>query len=113
MNDLDLESLKKEYEAAKTAADHFNAVGWDRNSSLIAGGILLLFCILLFGLIGWLVKSGISSNNLLRLFTVPLVCVMAVFIILLGYTQEQIAPVIGLLGTVVGYLLGKGDSKDR
>jgi biopolymer transport protein ExbB/TolQ len=32
---------------------------------------------------------------------------MAVFLVVAGYTDTQIAPVMGLLGTVAGYLLGK------
>ncbi len=29
-----------------------------------------------------------------------------------GYTSEQIAPMFGLLGTIVGYLLGKGTQQE-
>jgi hypothetical protein len=29
------------------------------------------------------------------------------FLITAGYTSDQIAPMIGLLGTIAGYLLGK------
>jgi hypothetical protein len=31
-----------------------------------------------------------------------------VFLVIIGYSQDQIAPVIGLLDTIIGYLLGVG-----
>ena len=33
--------------------------------------------------------------------------VFAIFLVVAGYSDQQIAPVIGLLGTIAGYLLGK------
>jgi len=112
MND-NLTQLKEELQKAQAALSAHPDNDWDRTSALWAGGIFLIFVVLLFVLMAWLIQRGSSPNSLLRVFTVPLVCVMAVFLILIGYTQEQISPVIGLLGTVVGYLLGKGDTKEK
>ncbi|HEV2841528.1 MAG TPA: hypothetical protein VGW39_09410 [Chthoniobacterales bacterium] len=55
------------------------------------------------------------AGEILRLFTVPMVIVAAVFLVVTGFSNEQITPVIGLLGTLAGYILGvqsqKGDGK--
>jgi hypothetical protein len=55
------------------------------------------------------------AGEVLRLFTVPMVIVAAVFLVVTGFSTQQITPVIGLLGTLAGYILGvqsqKGDGK--
>ncbi|QTA83229.1 Uncharacterized protein dnl_56240 [Desulfonema limicola] len=40
-----------------------------------------------------------------------LVIVSGLFLITAGYSQEQISPMIGLLGTTAGYLLGKTETE--
>ena len=63
------------------------------------------------GLIIW--RSASSAWRRARsndsLSTAP--CPGLVFLIVAGYTEKQIAPVIGLLGTIAGYLLGKSSSE--
>jgi len=49
----------------------------------------------------------------LKLVGLTLVITAGLFLICAGYTENQIAPMIGLLGTVAGYLLGKGDPKEK
>ena len=50
-----------------------------------------------------------EPNMILRPFGTILIIVAAVFLVVAGYTEEQIAPVIGLLGTIAGYILGRSD----
>ena len=73
----------------------------------------MLFILLFFGLMTWLIMRGGSPSTLMRAFTIPLICVMAVLLVLIGYSQEQIAPVMGLLGTVAGYLLGRRETQKK
>ncbi len=82
--------------------------------------IYLSWGILLFGLVvlslevfvllkqkqGW----GVNSTRIVGL---TLVVVSGVFLITAGYSESQIAPMIGLLGTIVGYLLGKSDTPTK
>lgn len=42
-----------------------------------------------------------------NIFTVTIIITAGLFLMTAGYSSEQIAPMYGLLGTVVGYLLGK------
>jgi len=46
----------------------------------------------------------------MRLVVLTIVVTAGLFVIVAGYTQDQIAPMMGLLGTLVGYLLGKEGS---
>ncbi len=80
--------------------------------------ILLSCLVLVFGLLvmagellvmlkrerGW----GPNANQIVGL---TLVVTAGLFLITAGYSQEQIAPMIGLLGTITGFLLGKSTNK--
>jgi len=108
----ELDKLKIELEEAKADLSAHGNILWDRDTELMAGGCFLVFIILFFGLLSWLIMRGGSPATLMRTFTIPLICVMAVLLVLIGYSQDQIAPVMGLLGTVAGYLLGRRESPD-
>lgn len=55
-------------------------------------------------------RKGWGTQSI-RITGITLVVISGLFLIVTGYSQEQIAPMIGLLGTIVGFLLGK-TSKD-
>ncbi|BCU77916.1 hypothetical protein [Luteolibacter sp. LG18] len=113
-----IDSLKQEREeaaqklqTAETKLAETGANTWNQTTSLASAGAILAFTLVLFGLMSWLILKGKHAPTILmRTFTVPLVCVMAVILVLVGYSKDQIIPVIGLLGTVAGYLLGRNDS---
>jgi uncharacterized membrane protein len=69
--------------------------------------VVLVFGLLVILLATYLIKAGKNTEAVLRIFGTILILTMAVFLVVAGYTDTQIAPVIGLLGTIVGYLLGK------
>jgi hypothetical protein len=69
--------------------------------------------ILLFGL-GVIVleflllrKTRVTAEDALRVYTVTLIIVGTLFAITAGFDSYQIAPAMGLFGTIAGYLLGK------
>ncbi|MDX2004070.1 MAG: hypothetical protein SFU83_02235 [Meiothermus sp.] len=49
-----------------------------------------------------------KPEDILRIFTLSLVTIGTLFIITAGYSATEIAPALGLFGTIAGYLLGKG-----
>ena len=77
--------------------------------------VVLSIAVLVFGLLiavasmfvtlkrekGW----GPLSTQIVGL---TLVITAGLFLITAGYSQDQIAPMVGLLGTIAGYLLGRG-----
>jgi len=89
-----------------------NATETAFQSSLYLSYSLLFFGLVVLFLIGYLIKVGKDPEALLRSFGTILIIIAAVFLIVAGYSEKQIAPVIGLLGTVAGYLLGKSQSKE-
>ena len=52
-------------------------------------------------------------EDILRLFTVTMIIVGTLALIAIGYSSQQIAPALGLFGTILGYLLGKTDEHIR
>lgn len=46
-------------------------------------------------------------EQILRTFGILVIIFASVFLVIAGYSDTQITPVIGLLGTIAGYLLGR------
>ena len=68
---------------------------------LIIGGILLV-----------LLKKGHGIGPLtVKLLGLIVVIIASIFLITAGYDSDQITPVIGLLGTIVGYLLSSKEKE--
>ncbi|WP_417914487.1 hypothetical protein [Candidatus Electronema sp. JM] len=84
---------------------------WSATNAMTMSSIVLLFGLLVIFLATYLIRSGKNTEAVLRIFGTILIVVMAVFLVVAGYTDTQIAPVMGLLGTIAGYLLGK-ETKD-
>lgn len=72
---------------------------------------LLVFSMIVFSLMTYLIKIGKQPDQILKVFGSVLIVVAAVFLIVAGYSEKQISPVIGLLGTVAGYILGRSNEK--
>ncbi len=75
--------------------------------------------VLLFGMVVVLAQAFIINrreeplSQSLKYLSVSLINVGALFLVTAGYGNSQIAPIIGLLGTVAGYLLGRTQSPTK
>ncbi len=70
---------------------------------VLAFGLAL---ILFTGFVALKKNSG-WDQEATRIFAVSVIVTAGLFLITAGYSDQQIAPMFGLLGTIVGYLLGK------
>ena len=72
---------------------------------------VLIFGAIIIGLeiLVMLKREMYWENWSFRVIGLTLVITAGLFLIVAGYTQDQIAPMMGLLGTVAGYLLGKDE----
>lgn len=52
-------------------------------------------------------KQKADVEDSLKYFVVTLIIIGSLFLVTAGYGNQQIAPILGLLGTIAGYLLGK------
>lgn len=86
--------------------------GWTPVTALSLGFGILVFGLLVIGFMSRLIAKPADVNAIIRAFALILIIVASVFLIVTGYSQDQIAPVMGLLGTIAGYLLGTHE-KDK
>ncbi len=52
-------------------------------------------------------KKAASAEDAIRAYALVLILVGTIVLICAGYSNDQIAPAMGLFGTVAGYLLGR------
>ena len=78
--------------------------------------VLLIFGLIVIGVQLYLAtRRGpdgthtVSVENGIRLSIVSLIIISALVLIASGYSNNQIAPAMGLFGTIAGYLVGKQD----
>jgi len=86
---------------------------WTPDLAITLSIIILVFGIAVFVFMGYMINKGHEVNSILRVSALPLIIISATFLIVVGYSQEQIAPVMGLLGTVAGYLLGSANEGSK
>lgn len=91
---------------AARPSDEAPSSSWDANA-LTVGGLILLYGVFITAVSTWLLSRGRNSDEVLRLMAVISAVIVSAFLLVVGYDDKQITPVIGLLGTIVGYLLGK------
>lgn len=53
----------------------------------------------------WRARS--SSVGIVRAFGMILIISLSTFLVIVGYGNEQLTPIVGLFGAIAGYLLGK------
>jgi hypothetical protein len=80
---------------------------WSVRDAMTISASVLVFGLLIVAVATAKVGKGQSSDSMLRLFGTLTIIIAAVFLVVAGYSDKQIAPVMGLLGTIAGYLLGK------
>jgi hypothetical protein len=101
--------------APPDAAAAFPDVAALSQKEFAAAGLVLLFSVLCF-IVAALLKrvSGFGDENVIRILALVLIVSGTLFLVTLGYSAEQIAPALGILGTIAGYMLGRADrDKDR
>lgn len=56
--------------------------------------------------------AGFSEEAVIRLVSLILIVSGTLFLVTLGYSAQQIAPALGILGTIAGYMLGRSRKDD-
>jgi VIT1/CCC1 family predicted Fe2+/Mn2+ transporter len=82
---------------------------WSASDAMTISAIVLIYGGIIMILATVLLLKGRNAEDVLKLFGTMVIVIFAAFLVVAGYTDTQIAPVIGLLGTIAGYLLGSRD----
>ncbi|HKU76751.1 MAG TPA: hypothetical protein VJR02_22770 [Pyrinomonadaceae bacterium] len=77
--------------------------------AILVTAMLFITLLLQFALLRKIQR--LKPEDTLRSFGLTLVIVGTVFFIVAGFDSEQIAPAIGLFGTIAGYMLGKTERR--
>jgi len=107
--DVRIAELRAEREALLPALSRSPTSWWQSSGAnpMTVGVTVLAFGLLVMLLAAYLVKTGRQPQAVLRLVGTLAIITLAMFLVVIGYSDRQITLVMGLLGTVVGYLLGK------
>lgn len=103
-----IEQTQQSLSAGPINAVGFEQTWWSTSNAMTISASVLVFGLIICLLAAFLLKQGKSADNVLKTLGTILIIVASLFLVVAGYSDKQIAPVIGLLGTIVGYLLGKG-----
>jgi hypothetical protein len=76
------------------------------SSFLLFGGIICAVTAVLL----W---RRCRAADILRAFSLPLIIVSAVYLVVTGYSDQQISSIVGLLGAIAGYILGQKEPAVR
>jgi hypothetical protein len=49
----------------------------------------------------------------LRVLGILTIIILSVVVVIIGYSQAQLTPIIGLFGAIAGYLLGKENNSSK
>jgi hypothetical protein len=67
---------------------------------------ILLIALVILALVG---RGAGLSVDFTKTFVLVIIIFAALFLITAGYSDQQAAPVYGILGTILGYLFGRTD----
>jgi hypothetical protein len=76
---------------------------------------ILAFGLCLVILLGVIIykKNASWDQEATRVFTVTIVIISGLFLMTAGYNSQQVAPMFGLLGTMIGYIFGRSSAKEQ
>jgi hypothetical protein len=74
---------------------------------ILSMALLIFAAIICLAEIAIFLKGHMDADHMTKLIILTLIIFSVLFLIVLGYTNDQIGPALGLLGTIAGYLLGK------
>jgi len=89
---------------SRGARDH-NGGWWSTNNAMTMSASVLMFGALIMLVLIYHIKKFDITDHESRIFIIVLIVISALFLVVAGYSDSQIAPVMGLLGTITGYVL--------
>lgn len=92
--------------ASSTSWNHDLVTFLSTSILIFTFGALLIGAILL-----WRHRS--QSSQILHVLGVITILGVSAFLLVVGYSNEQLTPIIGLFGAIAGYLLGKDSDKSE
>jgi hypothetical protein len=67
--------------------------------------LIIALALILGSVLMW--KRSNSSQDILRLYGVVIIVGLSALLLVVGFSNDQLTPIVGLFGAIAGYLLGK------
>jgi hypothetical protein len=99
--------------ADRGAAPPVAPAWWSNQNAMTISVVVLAFGAITILIAAYLIRGERDGQVILRILGTISIITFAVFLIVAGYSDQQIAPAMGLLGTIAGYLLGKDQGRPR
>ena len=87
------------------------ATWWTTQSAFSMSLVVLAYGAITLSSVMWACRNRQVDARESRLIMLTMIITTALFLVVAGYSDQQTAPVMGLLGTIVGYILGKPEGK--
>ena len=81
------------------------------DSEYVLTFVIIGFAIIAFATLLFMTRRTRNTELVLRTYTVTVIIFGTLLVVSSAYTTEQIAPVVGLFGTLAGYILGRSERK--
>lgn len=110
-NSVSVSAAVQNAAAATPQKPNVSVVTWLSNYEFWMSSSVLIFGLLVFLAELYLMRFiSFQPEQSIKLIAVTLIVVSTLFIITAGFSSEQIAPAMGLFGTVAGYMLGRSQA---
>ena len=73
---------------------------------------IFLYALMAMAVLYILVHKEHATPFVLRIYVITVLIGGSLIVVSSAFTQDQLAPVMGLFGTIAGYLLGRGERPD-
>jgi hypothetical protein len=107
-----LNKVQEQVSSAAPSADHLAAQQpWSPDLVIYLSTSILLMtalALILGSVLLW--KRSYAGQDILRLYGVVIIVGLSALLLVAGFSNDQLTPIVGLFGAIAGYLLGK-DSK--
>lgn len=108
---LALDEAQRAFDSAPNTVSALPTQPWSRELVVsLALGVLIFTCIVLLMSTVLLWRQRATPMHVLRLFGIVTIIGVSALLLVVGYSNEQLTPIIGLFGAIAGYLLGKESS---
>ena len=102
------ERLKEAQENVGAVPDGAQGQPWSAELvTYLSTSILLLTALALILGTALLWKRNYAGQDILRLYGVVIIVGFSALLLVAGFSNDQLTPIVGLFGAIAGYLLGK------
>ncbi len=102
-----LDKAQKVVDSGQLAAQTLSQPWTQELVRFLAISVLSFSCAALVLATALLWRSSASPQHILKIFGLITILGFSALLLVVGYNNEQLTPIVGLFGAIAGYLLGK------